>query len=53
MHSAFLMTLQDRGMHYLLGLAAMSEARADEGLLRATRVDHFALAVGDIDTLPR
>jgi len=32
-----------------LGLAAMSEARADGGLLRATRVDHVALAVGDID----
>jgi catechol 2,3-dioxygenase-like lactoylglutathione lyase family enzyme len=27
----------------------MSEARADGGLLRATRVDHVALAVGDID----
>src|SRR5437016_6038079 len=32
-----------------LGVAAMSEARADGGLLRATRVDHVALAVGDID----
>src|SRR4249920_3026777 len=32
-----------------LGLAAMSEARADGGLLRATRVDHVALAVGDVD----
>ena len=32
-----------------LGLAAMSEARADGGLLRATRVDHVSLAVGDID----
>jgi hypothetical protein len=32
-----------------LGLAAMREARADGGLLRATRVDHVALAVGDID----
>jgi catechol 2,3-dioxygenase-like lactoylglutathione lyase family enzyme len=32
-----------------LGLAAMREARADGGLLHATRVDHVALAVGDID----
>src|SRR3954462_15987683 len=32
-----------------LGLAAMSDARADGGLLRASRVDHVALAVGDID----
>jgi catechol 2,3-dioxygenase-like lactoylglutathione lyase family enzyme len=32
-----------------LGVAAMREARADGGLLRATRVDHVALAVGDID----
>jgi catechol 2,3-dioxygenase-like lactoylglutathione lyase family enzyme len=32
-----------------LGLAAMREARADGGLLRATRVDHVSLAVGDID----
>ena len=32
-----------------LGFAVMSEARADGGLLRATRVDHVALAVGDID----
>src|SRR4051812_42080383 len=32
-----------------LGLAAMSEARADGGLLRASRVDHVALAVGDVD----
>jgi catechol 2,3-dioxygenase-like lactoylglutathione lyase family enzyme len=29
--------------------AAVSQARADEGLLRATRVDHVSLAVGDID----
>src|SRR5215471_6638363 len=33
----------------LAGIAAMREARADGGLLRATRVDHVALAVGDID----
>jgi catechol-2,3-dioxygenase len=32
-----------------LGVAAMRQARADGGLLRATRVDHVALAVGDID----
>ena len=32
-----------------LGVAAMRPARADGGLLRATRVDHVALAVGDID----
>src|ERR1051326_6939838 len=32
-----------------LGAAAMRQARADGGLLRATRVDHVALAVGDID----
>src|SRR5215467_6616664 len=32
-----------------LGVAATREARADGGLLRATRVDHVALAVGDID----
>jgi catechol 2,3-dioxygenase-like lactoylglutathione lyase family enzyme len=32
-----------------LGVLAMSEARADGGLLRATRVDHVSLAVGDID----
>jgi catechol 2,3-dioxygenase-like lactoylglutathione lyase family enzyme len=32
-----------------LGVAAMREARADGGLLHATRVDHVALAVGDID----
>jgi catechol-2,3-dioxygenase len=34
---------------FALGLAAMSEARADGGLLRATRVDHVSLAVGDIE----
>src|SRR5215471_17343620 len=33
----------------LAGAAAMREARADGGLLRATGVDHVALAVGDID----
>src|SRR3954470_5623253 len=32
-----------------LGVAGMRQARADGGLLRATRVDHVALAVGDID----
>ena len=32
-----------------LGVAATRQARADGGLLRATRVDHVALAVGDID----
>src|SRR5499427_3307977 len=32
-----------------LGVAAMREARADGGLLHATRVDHVSLAVGDID----
>jgi len=32
-----------------LGIAAMRPARADAGLLRATRVDQVALAVGDID----
>ena len=32
-----------------LGAAALRQARADGGLLRATRVDHVALAVGDID----
>src|SRR6476620_3619966 len=34
---------------FALGVAAMRPARADAGLLRATRVDHVALAVGDID----
>ena len=34
----------------LLGAASARVARADGGLLRATRVDHVALAVGDIDT---
>ena len=34
---------------FLLGAAAAAPARADGGLLRATRVDHVALAVGDID----
>lgn len=33
----------------LLGAAAIQRARADEGLLRPTRVDHVALSVGDID----
>jgi catechol 2,3-dioxygenase-like lactoylglutathione lyase family enzyme len=32
-----------------LGVAAMRRARAAGGLLPATRVDHVALAVGDID----
>src|SRR5947207_2861823 len=32
-----------------LGVAGMRQARADGGLLRATRVDHVALAVGDMD----
>src|SRR5678815_1365130 len=32
-----------------LGAAAIHQARADGGLLRATRVDHVSLAVGDID----
>jgi catechol 2,3-dioxygenase-like lactoylglutathione lyase family enzyme len=32
-----------------LGAVAVSAARADTGLLRATRVDHVALNVGDID----
>jgi catechol 2,3-dioxygenase-like lactoylglutathione lyase family enzyme len=33
----------------VLGAAAVPQARAEGGLLRATRVDHVALAVGDID----
>lgn len=33
----------------VLGAAAAPQARAEGGLLRATRVDHVALAVGDID----
>src|SRR3954447_20539447 len=33
----------------VLGGVAVPRARAEEGLLRATRVDHVALAVGDID----
>lgn len=32
-----------------LGAAAASQARADDGLLRATRVDHVSLAVGDME----
>ena len=32
-----------------LGVAGMRQARADGGLLRATRVDHVALAVWNID----
>src|SRR6478672_13234865 len=32
-----------------LGVAAMRQARADGGLLHGTRMDHVALAVGDID----
>src|SRR5579859_3746404 len=38
-----------RGALCMLGAAAIPRARADEGLLRPTRVDHVALAVGDID----
>jgi catechol 2,3-dioxygenase-like lactoylglutathione lyase family enzyme len=34
---------------FVLGAAAMPLARAEEGLLHATRVDHVALSVGDID----
>jgi catechol 2,3-dioxygenase-like lactoylglutathione lyase family enzyme len=34
---------------YALGAATVTRARAQEGLLRVTRVDHVALAVGDID----
>jgi catechol 2,3-dioxygenase-like lactoylglutathione lyase family enzyme len=34
---------------FMLGAAAVPQARAEGGLLRATRVDHVALAVGDID----
>src|SRR5262249_19580983 len=34
---------------FVLGAAAIPQARADGGLLRATRVDHIALAVGDMD----
>src|SRR5688572_27146095 len=33
----------------MFGAAAIPQARAQGGLLRATRVDHVALAVGDID----
>jgi catechol 2,3-dioxygenase-like lactoylglutathione lyase family enzyme len=33
----------------VLGAAAVRQARAEGGVLRATRVDHVALAVGDID----
>ena len=32
-----------------LGVAGIRQASADGGLVRATRVDHVALAVGDID----
>src|ERR1044072_7497354 len=32
-----------------LGVLATRQARADGGLLRATRVDHVSLAVGDVD----
>src|ERR1700674_1776480 len=38
-----------RGALFMLGAAAVPQARAEGGLLRATRVDHVALAVGDID----
>src|ERR1041384_1515813 len=41
--------LSRRDALFALGFAAMRQARADGGLLRATRVDHVALAVGDID----
>src|SRR5437867_9186608 len=34
---------------FVLAAAAAPQARAQGGLLRATRVDHVALAVGDID----
>src|SRR5712691_9438501 len=34
---------------FVLGAAAIPQARAEGGLLRATRVDHVALAVGDIE----
>jgi catechol 2,3-dioxygenase-like lactoylglutathione lyase family enzyme len=34
---------------FVLGAAALPQARAEGGLLRATRVDHVALSVGDID----
>ena len=33
----------------MLGAAAVPQARAEEGLLRVNRVDHVALAVGDMD----
>ena len=33
----------------LLGAVAAPSARAEEGLLRVTRVDHVSLAVGDMD----
>jgi catechol 2,3-dioxygenase-like lactoylglutathione lyase family enzyme len=38
-----------RNVLFALGAAAIPQARAASGLLRATRVDHVALAVGDID----
>jgi len=34
---------------FLFGAASVPQARAEGGLLRATRVDHVSLAVGDID----
>jgi catechol 2,3-dioxygenase-like lactoylglutathione lyase family enzyme len=34
---------------FMLGAAALPQARAEGGILRPTRVDHVALAVGDID----
>src|SRR5213080_292003 len=34
---------------YVLGAAAIPAAAAEAGLLHGTRVDHVALAVGDID----
>jgi catechol 2,3-dioxygenase-like lactoylglutathione lyase family enzyme len=34
---------------FMLGAAALPQAHAEGGILRPTRVDHVALAVGDID----
>src|SRR6202011_3228259 len=34
---------------FVLGAATIPLVRAEEGLLRVTRVDHVGLAVGDID----
>src|SRR5215470_12449859 len=38
-----------RNALFVLGAVGASRARAGEGLVRATRVDHVALAVGNID----